>query len=374
MLPGKPIHREKPTILVVDDDPVQRQLASTFLGMGGYKVATAENGKVALEKLQAEQFTIALLDVEMPVMGGLELLQHIGRSGKLASMPCIMATSRDDIAVIDRAFELGASDFTVKPVNWALMLHEIRFVLRAAENERIANIARDEAVRLSQSKDDFLAVARHELRTPIQATMGFADLILKEADSMGAELIRAYAEEVSSGARRLNATFSDLLLHLDLKSRKVKPQLETERVSSLLEDAEMAVRPGLEKAGLSFAAIDGTAGMSVRVDASHVVQSLQRLTDNAVKHGVARSITLVSSCDSPGTVTIAVEDDGIGLPAGFELDAFTQADMSLSRHSEGLGLGLSIIREIVALSAGTLSVGKRADGSGTRAALRYQAL
>jgi DNA-binding response OmpR family regulator len=123
-------------ILLIDDDVVQLQMASVSLKFAGFKTTVADGGRKGLEIVEGNDFSAVLLDHDMPGMTGLLVLMEMARTGRLASTPVIYVTSRDDAAVIDRAFELGASGFVTKPVNWALMPHHIRFVVRAATNQR----------------------------------------------------------------------------------------------------------------------------------------------------------------------------------------------------------------------------------------------
>lgn len=123
-------------VLLVDDDPVLRETASIYLGLGGFSVTCVASGAEALTILEHEAFNILLLDCEMPEMNGLELLRNLRDRGYLARCAVMMVTSRDDIQAIDRAFELGAIDFTTKPVNWRLLQYEMRLALRVFNLER----------------------------------------------------------------------------------------------------------------------------------------------------------------------------------------------------------------------------------------------
>jgi DNA-binding response OmpR family regulator len=119
-------------ILVTDDDPIQREFASVYLSTPYAQIETADSGEAAFERLSREPFDLALLDIDMPGMGGFETIQRIRAEPALAELPLIVVTGREDIESIDKAYRLGATSFVVKPVNWRLLSYQIRYVLRSA--------------------------------------------------------------------------------------------------------------------------------------------------------------------------------------------------------------------------------------------------
>ena len=117
-------------ILVVDDDPIQREFASVYLATPSVEVVTARGGSEALAKLEKESFDIALIDFDMPGMNGVELITLLRAIPRFAALPVIMVTGFEDIMTIDSAFHAGATTFVTKPVNWRLLSYQIRFVLK----------------------------------------------------------------------------------------------------------------------------------------------------------------------------------------------------------------------------------------------------
>jgi CheY-like chemotaxis protein len=118
-------------ILVVDDDPILREFATVYLGTPAASVETAPNAEKGLQLLAAGTFDLALVDLEMPGMGGLEMIRRIRADAGLRRLPVIVVTGHEDMISIDRAFQAGATSFVTKPVNWRLLSYQIRYVLRA---------------------------------------------------------------------------------------------------------------------------------------------------------------------------------------------------------------------------------------------------
>lgn len=119
-------------ILAADDDPIMREFASVYLAAPKAEIETAADGAEALKMLGQANYDLLLLDLDMPVLSGFEVLAAIRADARLARLPIIVISGREDLDSIDRAFELGATSFVIKPVNWRLLAYQVKFVLRAA--------------------------------------------------------------------------------------------------------------------------------------------------------------------------------------------------------------------------------------------------
>ncbi|MEL7487789.1 MAG: response regulator, partial [Pseudomonadota bacterium] len=153
-------------IMLVDDDPVMRELAGAKLAGAGYDVAYANNGAEALESLGRDRFDLVISDLDMPVMDGFELTKTVRDSRFYGDLPVIVITGSESKNAVERAFASGATSFLTKPVNWTLFSHSVQFVLRASEDQRALKAARDLAEAGSQFKDSLMSVMSHELRSP----------------------------------------------------------------------------------------------------------------------------------------------------------------------------------------------------------------
>jgi len=122
----------KPLVLIVDDDEGARLLTEIALTNAEFRVVQAEDGKQALEVFRAERPDIVLLDVSMPVMDGFHACLELRRLPGGESVPVLMLTGHEDISSINRAYEVGATDFLTKSSNWEMVAHRVRYMLRAA--------------------------------------------------------------------------------------------------------------------------------------------------------------------------------------------------------------------------------------------------
>jgi DNA-binding response OmpR family regulator len=120
-------------ILVVDDDPILREFASVYLSTPSTTIDTACDGAEARIRLRQAAYDMLLLDIEMPHLDGFTLLEEIRLDEKMRHLPVVMLTGRDDIASIDRAYQVGADSFATKPVNWRQLSYQIRYVIRTSQ-------------------------------------------------------------------------------------------------------------------------------------------------------------------------------------------------------------------------------------------------
>jgi diguanylate cyclase (GGDEF)-like protein len=138
-------------VLIADDDAIMREIASVMLNEAGFAVQTVCSGDAAAAACALRMPDIALLDVEMAEGDGYQACTNIRSLPGGADLPIVMVTGCDDTQSIDRAYEAGATDFVVKPVNWTLLAHRIRYIMRGARTI--------EALRFSEQKNAALLKA-----------------------------------------------------------------------------------------------------------------------------------------------------------------------------------------------------------------------
>jgi len=130
----EPNTNKKNTVLIVDDDPMQRLLISKALESDNYQIYQAENGKDALELFKQHKPILVILDVYMPNMDGFETCYHIRKQDGGQHTAILIATSLEDDESIKRAYEVGATDFIAKPINWTIMKYRARYNIRSNQN------------------------------------------------------------------------------------------------------------------------------------------------------------------------------------------------------------------------------------------------
>jgi PAS domain S-box-containing protein len=127
------IQTQASRILVVDDDAGGRRLTRATLNKAGFVVIEAADGAQAVDLLRQGLPDLVLMDVSMPVMDGFSACAELRKLPGGARVPVVMMTGLDDVKSIEHAFEVGASDFITKPLNWAILPHRVRYMLRASK-------------------------------------------------------------------------------------------------------------------------------------------------------------------------------------------------------------------------------------------------
>jgi PAS domain S-box-containing protein len=236
-----------------------------------------------------------------------------------------------------------------------------RAARRAAEQAwRAAEAAREDAERASRAKSDFLAVMSHELRTPLSAIAGYAELLRMEIHGPVTVAQRDALTRLRAAGDHLLGLIDDMLEHARLQSGRTAYRAARVPVAAAVADAEVSVRPQLEAKGLAWRCDVAEEGLAVRADRERLVQILINLIGNATKFTDAGEVR-VSAAAEGEVVRIAVRDTGRGIPADRlreVFDPFVQVhgESALTRATPGVGLGLSISRDLARGMGGELSV------------------
>src|SRR4051812_14840238 len=184
-------------LLVTDDNKVNRLLLSRSLELQGHRVATAENGRVALELLRRESFDLLLLDMEMPEMDGFQVLEHLVEDAQLRDLPVIVTSSLEGVANVVRCIELGADDYLHKPVNPVLLKARIdssleKKRLRDQQKELVRRFATPEVAQDLQQSGFSLGGKRVRGSVMFSDIRGFTPLVESQPPEETIELLNTY--------------------------------------------------------------------------------------------------------------------------------------------------------------------------------------
>ena len=357
-------------ILLVDDDPVIRELACAKLSDAGYQPLLAENGAAALKVLRANDIDLVISDIEMPIMDGFELTRNIRSDRTISDVPVIVITASDHAEAVDRVFAERATSFLSKPINWTLFSQAVMFVLRASNAQKNLRLARDQAEAGAKFKDALMSVMSHELRTPLNAIIGFGQILSEQFNKNNDPQHREYAEYIVDGGKRLLNTVSDMLLASDVRSGPLAINEVDVPVGDIIESARNQVRtaPGAGEANIHVKLQN--PDLEICCDRTLLSKALSKLIENAIKFSPAGvEIKIGAALTKSGDLALLVKDNGPGISKS-DLEKisvpFTQSDMSLKRSNEGLGLGLPMTKAIAAAHGASFRL-QSIVGEGTRA-------
>jgi len=133
-MPNPEAPNRRPLILVADDDMMIRLLMRESLEQSGFEVMEAEDGAKAIQRFTETLPEIVLMDVEMPKMDGFSACAALRRLPHGQDTPVILVTGHDDPETVNRAFDVGATDFLSKPINWANLGRRVHYILRASRS------------------------------------------------------------------------------------------------------------------------------------------------------------------------------------------------------------------------------------------------
>jgi PAS domain S-box-containing protein len=235
--------------------------------------------------------------------------------------------------------------------------------------------ARAEAERQIRLKDEFLATLSHELRTPLTSVLGWAQL-LKRGQRSADEVARGL-EVIERNAKTQTQLIDDLLDMSRLSAGKIHIDLETVDLARVLEDAIESMRHAAEAKGVALANGFDRVPSLVRGDRGRLQQIIWNLLSNAIKFTPSGGVISVSLERDDNYISIHVQDTGQGISPEFlpfVFERFRQADASTTRRYGGLGLGLSIVKQLVELHGGEVSVLSAGIGKGARFTVRLPAI
>ena len=396
-------------LLIVDDLEANRDVLSRRLRRQGYSVATAENGRVALEKMPAERFDLVLLDIMMPEMDGYEVLQRLKADEALRDIPVVMISALSELDSAVRCIEMGAEDYLLKPFNPTLLKARLDawFEKRRAKRiERELDAARQLLETSRQAGMAEVATSiLHNVGNVLNSVNVSSRLILDKIEkskviglTKAVALMEAHKSDLSSflekdpKGKQLLAYLAKLDLNLANEQKemlqevhtllgnifhikeivamqqdyaRVSGVIETIRIEDVVEDALRLNSVALDRDSIKL--VREYAEMKpVSLVKHKVLQILVNLIRNA-KHafdnreGIEKQITLrITSTND--RLKISIADNGIGVPAENSIRIFNHGfTTKKDGHGFGLHSGALTAKEL----GGTLTVFSEGTGRGS---------
>ncbi len=403
-------------ILAVDDVESNLAALEALLGDPAWTVVRASSGRAALEAMRNEQFSLVLLDVQMPEMDGFDTAAAIRaeeQSGASSGpVPIMFLTAFDATQEkLAKAYAVGASELLQKPIDGAALRAKVRTIAElwrriedvrrqteknhqeqliaervrwethrrveqetetlrrhAANQESVAaseHRARVEAEETSRLKDDFLATLSHELRTPLNAILGWTALLRKRQFEAGT--VQRAVDVIERNAKAQAKLIDDMLDISRIVAGKLRLERQPVALPRLIERVVESFRPAAEQKGLAVDLKVDQNLPTVSGDPDRLQQVVANLISNAVKFTPNGGHVDVRLAQQGDAAVLEVADDGIGIPADFlphAFDRFRQRDGTPTRAHGGLGIGLALARQLAELHGATLDVASAGPGRG----------
>jgi two-component system sensor histidine kinase/response regulator len=354
--------RKKPIVLVIDDEESMRDSCAQILTKDGYQAELAEDGNIGLEKTKEFKPDIALIDLKMPGINGMEVLDEIREFD-----PHIIPVVITGYATVESAVEAmkkGAYDFLPKPFT----PEELRIIIRRSL-ERRKLILETESLRREKQlmEENFITLVTHQLRSPLVAIIQYFEVILA---GMVGDVGKKQEEMITKAKDRLEGLLkliNDWLNVARLNSGKIVEKQKPFPLTRILEKLLDFMQPLAKENKVSLKLAPGSGSALVLGDEESLEQVFSNLINNAINYNKPKGSVKISVREEKEYIATEVQDTGIGiseehLPLIF--DQFYRVSRGESQKTKGTGLGLTIAKKIVEAHGGSIQVASKL-GKGT---------
>jgi signal transduction histidine kinase len=336
-------------ILVVDDVQQNIQVVGTMLREAGYSIMPATSGETALQRIQKKLPDLILLDFMMPGMDGLEVCRRLKSDTATRQIPIIFLTASNEMEHLVQGLQAGAVDYVTKPFNPAELLARVRTHLEL-KHARDVILRYSQALRvLNEEKNEFMGIAAHDLRSPLNAVKGYTELMLEdgELDREGqGDLLR----RIHAATQRMVEMVQNLLDVNAIERGETKLNLAPADLASLLAGTVEMHRARAAAKQQIIHLENGASPVTVLTDRNVMVQVMDNLVSNAVKYSPPGKNIFVRLKPDAESVRVEVQDEGPGLSQDDQKKLFGKFARLSAKPTGGehsTGLGLSIVKKMV---------------------------
>ena len=363
----------KAKFLLVDDLEENLVALEALLSRDGLDLDKARSGEDALELMLANEYALALLDVQMPGMDGFELAEIMRANERSRHIPIIFVTAGSGDAVRRfRGYEAGAVDFILKPIEADVLRSKANVFLDLYLQRQQIVAQRDELETLTtalqaadQQKNRFLAVLAHELRNPLAVLAAGINILERKTDPDVIDTIRKSMRQHLGYMTRL---VDDLLDINRIEHGKISLRREGVLLSDILPSALEVAAPAIEVGNHALAVELPQQAILLDVDPARFIQIVGNVVSNAARYTPKGGRIDVSASRVADKASIVVSDNGVGIPTHqhariFEM--FEQSDAGMGVVGDGLGIGLALVKQLVELHGGTIQLASSVPGEGS---------
>ncbi len=360
--------------LLVDDLEANLLALEQLLKREHLELLKAHSGQEALEILLAHEIALAFIDVQMPEMNGFELAELMRGTERTKSVPIIFLTA----GTVDqqrriRGYETGAIDFLPKPIDPSMLLNKANVFYDLAcqrqqlqlsqiqlqeANDRLEK-SNAELAHAARSKDEFLAMLAHELRNPLAPLLTGMDVLLKSPPSD--DLVERIGSMMMRQVDQMAHLIDDLLDVSRITTGKIELQKTPVALAPIVEQALESVQPLIDQKEHELVVENANPDLKLEADSHRLSQVISNLLSNAAKYTPPKGKITLKVQETPDhQVRISVADNGRGIKPEHQARIFDLFEQGSSGAKEGLGLGLTLVKSLVSMHGGTVSV--KSDG------------
>ena len=356
------INQTKAKLLIVDDSSSNRTAISYWLSDENYEVLHASSGESAIKIIERFIPDIILLDYNMPVMYGIEVCQKIRANKELPFIPIIMMSScSKEVNIL--ALEQGADEFIAMPVSPIELKARLKAMLRLklAVSESIELVKQNKKLQeLDKIKSNFVSKVSHELKTPLQAILGYTDILLNGLQGELNYPQKLMVKQIQEGGDQLLNIINQLLDFASTEKGEVQLQKEIFNVESIFSYLNQVLSPSALKKNITLNFVLEDKNIQLESDKSLVQKILLNIVANSIKFSSEGGKIIITAKDiMHELVEFKIQDEGLGISKSniaYIFEKFWQEDDSLTRAHGGLGIGLAISKKLTAMLGGEIIV------------------
>lgn len=343
-------------VLLIDDDDSIRSLIKDLLEASGFRVLTAEDGRVGLELALKHLPDLILCDVQMPEMDGYTVLASLRQHTAARTIPVIFLTARVDKLAVRQGMNLGADDYLAKPSSAAELLAAVHS--RLSKQDTLKSQSQQ---KLDELRSSIALSLPHELRTPLTGIFTSVELLRAVAAESDPAEVLEIATTIESSAQKLYQLIQNFLLYAKLEVAARDPDF----LRSRTEDMTLQPEISIENAAIQIAdQFERSSDLQLSLQPAVVACSsfdlekvIAELVSNAFKFSYADTPVEIVSQVQADRYVICVTNQGRGMTAEqiAHLGAYMQFDRKFYEQ-QGVGLGLTIAKRLTELWGGNLTI------------------
>ena len=363
-------------ILVVDDEPLNRELIGSCLG-STYEISEAEDGLAALEALERAPVDLVLLDVMTPRMNGFDACRAIKERPEALFLPVILLTALNSQEDRNLGLAAGADEFLSKPIDQRELTLRVRALLRLRDQDQrireqlgelkgkkaLIHAQLEQLEQLQDLKDDLFSLIVHDLRNPLSGVIGYLGLLQEDLADPSQALLRRTADRAREAADQLQSLLEDVLEVRRLEAGGVRLRIMPSRPLEIVRSAVRSVEGAAADRSVAIE-VSGAEDAIVPLDPKLVRRAIENLLTNAISFSPPDGRILASARVDGQALLLEVADEGPGVSDSGKLKLFKKFSSASPSGGgrKGFGLGLHQVKLVASTHGGEAIIRDRPEG------------
>jgi len=341
----------KPSILIIDDNPMNLLLASKVLEIDNYDSTTAESGLEGIAQIEKEMPSLILLDINMPEMDGYEVCRLIKKVEKWKDIPIIFLTAQIHTENLVEGFEAGGVDYITKPYKNEELLVRVKNHLELAESRRTI-------LEMNRSRDKIYSIIAHDIRSPLSGILMTLDTIDQGYLDPNSDDFKEIIHQLKIRTKDTATLLTSLLNWTRNQDMNVVILPKDTNINSLIISCIQLLEEVAKNKNISIVN-EISENINSWCDEVSVNTVFINIISNAIKFTPSNGMITINGKELDDKVEISIKDTGIGMPEEAIRKIFAENQhytSSGTENEQGTGLGLMLVKDFLKKNNGSLAV------------------